>query len=190
MRRVIVALMWPVLALATIGLGPTATASPPSGAYQWHVADQFLHDAVGSPLGAIARADNGDTVTIEGNGAMDVGAGIASGGGTFAHKDAAGDVLATGTFEATGLVSFQSFGCGGSGLPDFLCGGIARLNVTITPDFDTKLHFPAVLWIDCALGNPPPSAVEGIRLNVKDLINFTKSLSEEEGSGFTVFVKQ
>jgi hypothetical protein len=144
----------------------------------------------GSPIGAIARAGNGDTISVEGNGALDVAAKTASGGGTVVHKDAAGNVLATGTYEATGLVSFQSFGCGGAGLPDFLCGGIAKLNVTITPDFDTSLHFPAVLWIDCVLGNPPPSAVEGVRLNIKDVINFNKSLSEEEGSGFTVFVKQ
>jgi hypothetical protein len=190
MRRVIAALMWPVLALATVGLGPTATATAPSGAYEWHVADQFLKDQVGSPLGAIARAGNGETLTVEGNGSMDVGARTASGGGTVVHKDAAGHVLATGTFEATSLVSFQSFGCGGGGLPDNLCGGIARLNVTITPDFDNSLHFPSVLWIDCTLGNPPPSAVEGVRVNIKDLINFNKSLSEEEGSGFTVFLKQ
>ena len=190
MRRVLAMLLWPVLALATVGLGPTATASPPSGAYEWHVADQFLHDAVGSPLGAISEADNGETLTVEGYGWMDVGARTASGGGTVVHKDAAGNVLATGTFEATGLVSFQSFGCGGGGLPDFLCGGIAKLNVTITPDFDTTLHFPSVLLIDCTLGNPPPSAAEGVRVNIKDLINFNMILGEEEGSGFTVFVKQ
>ena len=190
MKRLAAALIAASLALVPVAFGPRASASSPSGAYAWHVADQFLHDAIGSPLGAIARADNGETITVEGSGLMDVGAKTASGGGTVVHKDAAGNVLATGTFEATRLVSFQFFGCGGDGVPDFLCGGIAKLNVTITPDFDTSLHFPAVLWIDCVLGNPTPSAVEGVRLNVKNLINFNKSESEEEGSGFTVFLKQ
>jgi hypothetical protein len=189
MRRTLALIMLPLLLLAAVLTG-SASAATSKAAYDWHVADQFLKDAVGSPLGAIARADNGDTITVEGAGALDVTAKTASGGGTVVHKDAQGSVLATGTFTANGLVSFQFFGCGGGGLPDFLCGGIAKLNVTITPDFDRSLHFPAILWIDCLLGNPTPSTVEGVRLNIKDLINFNKSLSEEEGSGFTVFVAQ
>jgi hypothetical protein len=32
-------------------------------------------------------------------------------------------------------------------------------------------------------------AAEGIRLNITDMINFNKSLSEHEGSSFTVFVQ-
>jgi len=187
MRRTLALITLPLLVLAAALTG-SASAATSKAAYDWHVADPFLQDAVGSPLGAIARADNGDTITVEGAGALDVAAKSASGGGTVVHKDAHGTVLATGTFTADGLVSFQFFGCGGGGLPDFLCGGVAKLNVTITPDFDRSLHVPAILWIDCLLGNPTPSAVEGVRLNVKDVINFNQSLAEEEGSGFTIFL--
>ncbi len=188
MRRAIAALIvLPLLALlpATSGSASAATSKAP---YSWHVADQFLHDAVGSPIGAIARADNGETITVEGSGTLDSADKTASGGGTVVHKDAEGHVLATGTFVATGLVSFQFYGCGGPDLPDFLCGGLAKLDVTITPDANPSAHFPAILWIDCLLGNPPPSGYEGVRLNVKDLINFNKALTEHEGSGFTIFV--
>ena len=80
--------------------------------------------------------------------------------------------------------------CGIPGLPgsENLCGGLAKLDVTAHPD-GTSLYLPATLWIDCLIGNFPPSGAEGVRLNVKDMINFNKSLSEEEGSGFTVFVR-
>ena len=190
MRRTIALIAGSLLALAPAALSTTASAATPGGAFEWHVADQFLHDAVGSPLGAIARADNGDTVTIEGMGAIDVAAKTASGSGTFVHRESSGAIHATGTFQAISLISFQPFGCGGDGVPSFLCGGIARLNIIATPDAAPSVHLPAILWIDCALGNPPPSVVEGVRVDVKDVINFNKSLSEEEGSGFTVFVAQ
>ncbi len=58
--------------------------------------------------------------------------------------------------------------------------------MTLTPE-GTSLQFPATLWIDCLIGDKiPPSAEEGIRLNVNDLINFNKTVH----SGFTVFIPQ
>ncbi|MBP2355984.1 hypothetical protein JOF29_007094 [Kribbella aluminosa] len=30
-------------------------------------------------------------------------------------------------------MSFLFYGCGGDGVPDFLCGGLAKLDVTLTP---------------------------------------------------------
>jgi len=143
---------------------------------------------LGSPPYAIAEADNGDQIFVQGNGAMDVSDKTAEGGGTVVHRNAQGDVVGTGTFEATRLLSFQFYGCGGPGLPDEACGGLAKLAVTLTPE-GTSLHFPGTLWIDCLIGDFPPSGVEGVRLNVKGEINFNKSLSPEQGSGFTVFVQ-
>jgi hypothetical protein len=71
-------------------------------------------------------------------------------------------------------------------VPDFLCGGEAKLAVTLTPDADPSVHLPGILWIDCLLGDKiPPSAEEGIRLNVQGLINFNKTSPH---SGFTVFI--
>jgi hypothetical protein len=113
----------------------------------------------------------------------------ASGGGRFIHNFASGG-SASGTFTADRLVSFQFYGCGGAGLPDFLCGGLAKLEVTLTPDADPSQQSPGILWIDCVLGEMIPSGGdparhEGIRLNARG-INFNHT----EPSGLTVFVLQ
>jgi hypothetical protein len=189
MRRIAALFVIPLLALVAAAV-PSASAATSKAAYSWHVADQLLQDEVGSPPWALARADNGDVIAVQGFGEMNVAAKTASGTALLRHYNAAGDLLATGTFAATGLASFQFYGCGGPGLPDFLCGGLAKLEGTVTPDANPSAHLPALLWVDCLLGTPPPSGVEGVRLNIKDLINFTKTLSEEEGSGFTVFLAE
>jgi hypothetical protein len=164
----------------------TATATTSTAAYDFHIADPFLHDAVGSPLGATATADNGDTLTIIGSGQLDAGANTASGSGTFVHHETATGADITGTWVATSLISFQFYGCGGGGLPDFLCGGLAKLNLVATPDANPALHIASVVWITCELGTQvPPSATEGVRVLAKDFINFNKTVP----SGFTVFVK-
>jgi len=189
MRRVLIVFLLPLLLLTASLSGATSAAGATSkAAYSWHVADDLLEQEVGSPPWAIAEADNGDTVALDGTGVMDVAAKTASGGGRFTHYFAAGG-SATGTFTADRLVSFQFYGCGGEGLPDFLCGGLAKLEVTLTPDAAPGLHVPATLWIDCLLGDKIPSGGEparheGIRLNVKNLINFNHT----HHSGFTVFI--
>ncbi|MGH9184505.1 MAG: hypothetical protein ACRD0U_01610, partial [Acidimicrobiales bacterium] len=167
----------------------SASAQTSKAGYSWHVADDFLEQAVGSPPWAIASAPNGDWIQIDGTGVMDVAAKTASGEGRFIHNFAGGG-SASGTFTAERLLSFQFYGCGGEGLPDFLCGGLAKLEVTLTPDFDPSVHSPGILWIDCVLGEDIPSGGEpargeGIRLNVRG-INFNHT----EHSGFTVFVAE
>ena len=87
----------------------------------------------------------------------------------------------TGTFTVTGEVSFQSYGTIGSGL----YGGKLLLNVLATPDAAPSLHFPATLTVVCLLGSPPAGAEEGIKFNVKDFINFNRTVPE---SGQTLFV--
>src|SRR6266436_3605423 len=58
---------------------------------------------------SVARAANGDTVTINGEGGA-----VAEAFGeiprTFTHRDAQGDVLVEGTWEPTAVLSFESFG--------------------------------------------------------------------------------
>ena len=168
-----------------------ASAGTSKAAFSWHVADDFLEQNVGSPPWAIAEAPNGDEILLDGTGVLDVGAKSASGSGRFMHLAADGSLLAQGTFTAHRLVSFQFYGCGGGGLPDFLCGGLAKLEVTMNPQ-GTSLELPATLWIDCLLGDKIPSGgdparAEGIRLSVKDLINFNHT---HEHSGFTVFIEE
>ena len=51
-----------------------------------------------------------------------------------------------------------------------------KLAVTLTPE-GTSLLIPATLSVDCLIGDKiPTSAAEGIRLNVKNLINFNKTV--------------
>ena len=146
---------------------------------------------MGSPPWAVAEAPSGDVIMLDGTGLLDAGAKTASGGGRFIHLAPDGSLVAQGTFTADRLVSFQFYGCGGPDLPDFLCGGLAKLNVTIAPD-GTTFEFPATLSIDCLLGDKLPSGgepprAEGIRLNVKGLNNFNHT---HEHSGFTVFIEE
>lgn len=177
--------------VATLGMAGTAAADTSKDAYSWHVADALLEDpAIGSPPTAIARAANGDTIELDGTGVLDGGAKTASGEGEFTHRAANGSVVASGSFVANNLISFQFYGCGGEGVPDFLCGGLAKLDVTLHPA-GTSLALPATLSIDCLIGDKIPSdgehaRHEGIKLNVKDALNFNHT----EHSGFTVFIPQ
>jgi hypothetical protein len=185
MRTRLAALIALLLSIWLMAPG-TAGAGTSEAAFDFHVADQFLHDATGSALGAVAMADNGDTITVIGSGQFDAAAKTASGSGTFVHHQVASDNDITGTWTATSLVSYQSYGCGGDGFPANFCGGLAKVNIVGTPDFDPSLHIPSVLWIDCLIGSKVPAgASEGVRLLAKDVINFNQTVE----SGFTLFIQ-
>jgi hypothetical protein len=124
---------------------------------------------------------------------MDVSAMTASGGGTFAHMSGS-TLVASGTWTATRLLSFQFYGCGhidGIVLPPDRCGGLAALDVQLVGHPagrpNVTISADGLLRIDCLIGDPPPSGEEGVRLNVKDVINFNKTVPE---SGTTVFIAQ
>jgi len=161
----------------------TAAAGTSTAPFGYHAGDGFA-----PPLAApdVAMADNGDTLTLTATGTLQAGAKMVSGGGTFVHRAADGTVLATGTFSATQLLAFEFWGCGGGGLPSFLCGGRASIAVHLVAhpaaDPSVTLEHDGVLQITCDLGTPPPGHPEGFTLNVKDVINFNKSVS-----GNTVF---
>src|SRR5204863_4694367 len=57
-------------------------------------------------------APNGDEVAIEGEAEFSVNPKTVEGSGTFTHMNAAGAVEASGSWEATGLIDYQSYGCG------------------------------------------------------------------------------
>ncbi len=152
---------------------------------------QWGESEVGSPPYAIAEAPSGDVILLDGTGTFDRATKAAAGVGTFIHHAPDGSLVARGTFAADRLVSFQFYGCGGEGVPDFLCGGLAWLEVTLTPE-GTSLALPATLWVDCLIGDKIPSdgappRAKGIRLDVKGLLNFNKT---HEHSGFTVFIPE
>ncbi len=130
----------------------------------------------------IAVADNGDRISVSGSGTLSIFPNSVSGSGTFTHKNATGTVLATGTWSATDLVSFVSYGNGvPQGFPATFFGGRAAIKVTLFVG-STPVH-TAILAITCDLGSPPDGHPEGITLNVQDAINFNKPVS-----GVTVFI--
>jgi hypothetical protein len=176
-----VALVLLVGAMApSVALGHTSTA-----AYDWHVGDAFLQ-LLGFPVGEQAIARNGDVVTIEGTGSFSADGKWATGGGTFSHHVAATGATITGTFTADRVISFQFYGCGTGGLPPTFCGGELKLAITATPDAAPGVHLAGALTINCEVGpNVPASVVEGIRVNVYDVINFNKLVAE---SGANIYV--
>lgn len=130
----------------------------------------------------IAKAPNDDTVEITGVGTLGIHPKMVTGGGTFVHRDPSGTKKASGTWTATKLLTFNSYGCGGAGFPDNFCGGRAQIQVHLTP-LGGGAGFDGELWVDCLIGNPPAGAQEGVRLSVPGVINFNK-----EVSGDTLFI--
>jgi hypothetical protein len=131
-------------------------------------------------------AANGDTVTITGHADFSVHPKSATGSGTFIHTASTGTVLGAGTWTATDLIDYQSYGCGivlGDPLPDNFCGGKVKLRVTLsTPEG----QFPATMTVICIIGpNPPDSAFhegkrsEGAMLDVPGVVNFNHTAGGE-----------
>jgi hypothetical protein len=162
-------------------------AAHETGTFAYHVGDAFI-ETLGFPAGNKARADNGDVVTIIGTGTFDFAAKSATGGGTFVHKTSSGAVVGSGTWAAIGVLDFQSYGNAvPQGLPPTFFGGRVMLTTLLTPSANPSAHLPAILQIECALGKVPGGAVEGVRLNVQDVINFNKTVPE---SGANLYIKQ
>jgi hypothetical protein len=162
-------------------------AAHETGHFDYHVGDAFIQ-GLGFPAGNKARAENGDVVTVIGTGTFDPAARAATGGGTFVHKTAGGTVVGSGTWTATGLIDFQSYGSAvPQDLPANFFGGRLMLTALLAPSANPSVHLPAILQVECALGKVPPGAVEGIRLNVLDVINFNKTVLE---SGANLYIKE
>ncbi len=179
MKRLVVL---PVLAMAVSLLGSGSALASGGSTFGYHAGDSLLA-GLGFPTPDVAIADNGDTVTVAASGSFDVAAKSATGGGTFEHRAPDGTLRASGTLTATKLIDFQPFGCSGS-----LCGGRADILTHLVghpaSDPSQTVEADAILVVICDVGSPPPGQMEGIRLNVQDLINFSKSVS-----GVTVFIQ-
>ncbi len=166
-------------------LPSTAFADSGHNTYQYLVGVDPLCSLAPSACPDIIGAPNGDTVAVAGQGTFDIRSMVATGSGTFVHRMSDGTVRASGTWEATRLLGFHSFGSGSvQGLPSNFVGGLALIQVTL------KVHdqpvFNAVLKIGCELGNPPGGIHEGVELTVLGAgINFN-----EKVSGSTLFILQ
>src|SRR5262249_39114887 len=165
-----------LLVLSALAWGPgVLPAWSGSGAtFQYLVGSGFLCGLFPTACPDIAMADNGDTIEITGTGTLTIHPKSVSGGGTFTHKDSSGNVLASGTWTAQGLISFVPYLV----LPDNLAGGQALIRVHLSTGSD------AILDIDCAIG-APPGQTEGVTVNIKDVINFNKKVS-----GINIYIKQ
>jgi hypothetical protein len=167
-----------------LGAGP-ARAQSSSADYTFLVAAGFLCDAGDSaPCPAVVKSAQGDSYEMSGAGTLTTQSKSVTAAGTFTHKSSSGDVLETGVWVASELVSFDSYGIapgalmrGGRafGPPQFgpkrmpmfsgsmPAGGLAVLRIRLFP----VLGFAktARLQVNCALGKAPPERqVEGIRL--------------------------
>ncbi|HEY3005718.1 MAG TPA: hypothetical protein VGJ44_25455 [Kribbellaceae bacterium] len=146
---------------------------------------------------SIARADNGDTVELAGEGTFTLqpksidgdAPRIAAAFGvvprTFTHRDAGGNVLAQGTWEPTAVLSYRSFGPATEeqsaefgGLPPGTEGGKVTMKVALLVG---GVHVAnGIITIVCLLGVPPANSEEATLLLVQDTgLNFNQPLSSD-----------
>jgi hypothetical protein len=176
-----------------------------SATYAFVVASGFLCDAGDSgSCPAVAKSANGDSYEISGAGTFDPQNKSVKAAGTFNHKATNGNVLETGVWTASDLISFDSYGVAPAVLvqraPAFgrqqigsrrlsmrsgslPTGGLAIFRILLTPVSGTTKT--GVLQVNCTLGDVPRErSVEGIRITLeKD--NFEYS---EEARGRVIFL--
>jgi hypothetical protein len=176
------------LTLVLSGLVPAAALAGAGGTFHFDL-----------EVPNISQASNGDRVAITGEGEFDTSTKSAEGGGMFVHTTASGAVFAAGTWRATELLEYQSYGCGvvhnfptpgaTTPLPPNFCGGAAKMRIVATPN-GTTLQIPAILTIFCIIGPNPPNSHddptgEGIHLVVPEMINFNQIVQ-----GMNVFIQE
>jgi len=171
-----------VAAVASVLAVPGFASAKVGGTFDWHVGDKFLTDL--DPLFGPdnATADNGDYVILIGTGTFNAATKAADGGGTFEHHHDDGSLFATGTWTASGVISFVSYGTAAP-FPTTFFGGKLALRVAATPAGEGAPTLPGTLTVYCLIGSPPSGFEEGVRLNVYDLINFNMP-----SGGNTLFV--
>ncbi len=181
-------------------------ASPDGGSanYNFLVASGFLCDPNDSnTCPAVARAVNGDIIELSGAGTLSLSNKSVTAAGAFTQKTSTGEIVETGIWTATELLSFKSYGIAPgallrgnrrfrtSGLPmgmGFLAGpmpagGLALLRVRLWPDSGKPKE--AFLQVNCAKGKVPENQQgDGIRLAIQE----GGPKFEEKVSGRTIFM--
>ena len=137
------------------------------------------------PCPDVARASNGDTIEIAGEGTLSVHPKSVTGSGTFTHHFAGGGSV-SGTWTATQLLSFKSYGSSPEtvGLPPTWEAGKAIIRVHLVAD---GMEADAILTVGCILPEVmmPGGVFEGSTLNVQGGLNFNKA-----DFGATLFIAQ
>jgi hypothetical protein len=165
--------------LILFALGLTAAlALVPTTAVADSATHTYMLDMEGPNFGV---APNGDRLTVTGEAEFSVHPKSAEGAGSFTHATASGTVLATGTWKATELLDYQSYGCGIVHFPDGdvvlppnFCGGKVMMGVTLTTPVGS---LQGIMTVICIIGPNPPNSVdakrgEGVMLNVPGIVNF------------------
>jgi len=189
--------VWPSLILFLFAGSAQAQTSPAN--YVFLLASGFLCDPGDSgSCPAVAKSANGDSYEISGAGTFDTESKSVKATGTFHHKTPNGNLIETGVWTASELISFGSYGIAPNALQQkgpaygspqlgpkrmptrggaMPTGGLAIFRIVLLP-----LSGPsktAVLQVNCALGDVPRErSVEGIRLTLEK--NATE-FSEEVG---------
>ena len=165
------------IAVACLALGVATQWQEPASANSTTQTYQLHMD-----VPQITQAANGDTVSITGSGLFSVNPKTVTATGTYTSQGSG-----SGTWVATQLLDYQSYGCGvifGTPIPPDLCGGKLMLRVVLT-DSTSGQQFDGTIWVFCLIGpNPPNSAQEGARLNIVGVNNFNNIVS-----GGNVYVK-
>lgn len=193
------------LCLATVLFAFPAVAQSDSANYTFLVAAGFLcesGDSAACP--AVVKSANDDSYEMSGAGMFDAQNKSVKAAGTYTHKSANGNVLETGVWLASELVSFDSYGIasgalrqqgvalgpqpfGAKRLPTSFgpmpTGGLAVFRLRLMPISGASRT--AVLQANCALGKVPAERqTEGIRLSLgKNSPEFS-----EEVAGRVIFL--
>jgi hypothetical protein len=150
-RRVLFGIV--VISALVAALAPTSalgagTESSSHGTFGWVV-------GATTPF-ATATAPDGSSISMKGKGSLTAGPGsMASGGGTYMKSNGE-----TGTWRATGLDSFVSYGTSTIAAVPGATGGEAKLRISLSNGQSGTLTIICV-----APGSqPPPSRMEGIQV--------------------------
>jgi hypothetical protein len=138
--------------------------------YQFYVGGEMLlfFDPTFDPV--IMAADNGDRLEIRGEGGFTIWPKEISGGGTFVHKDAAGNEIRRGSWTAVELLSFNSYEDSGSS------GGKLALRIDLIVAGQTT-GIPGKMQVDCPLGDAPSGSVFEARVVFQDSgLNFNRRI--------------
>jgi hypothetical protein len=143
----------------------------------------------------VGIAASGDTihVTCEANagvcGTFSVHPKSIEASGEFQHFLPDGSLLASGTWSATGLISYHSYGCGevfGEPIPPDLCGGAVKFAAT----FSTPIgELSGTITVFCVVGPKAPASIEhafteGVTVLVPGIVNFN-----HPGGGDNIYVQ-
>jgi hypothetical protein len=169
---------------AFLAVGP-AIAQTSNSNYIFLVGSGFLCDSGdASACPAVVKSVDGASYELSGAGTLAPPSKAVTAAGTYTQKSSSGDVIETGVWVASELVSFDSYGSGPGALmregraigpPQFgpkrspmffgamAAGGLAVLRIPLLPVLGSAKN--ATLQINCALGKVPPEhQMEGVRL--------------------------